>query len=390
MLYATVRNRKISVKKPTTIPCNGKNVDFLTLDLDEDWDGIVSILCTFCNDYLDTKKQKKTVIETEETVTVMDDETVLSTSTKTDKEVKFEDLTNGEVEKGNTVTTIDTKEEVVDGKNKKTTTKTTTTVSYVEVSEAASVKRGVLCFPGDVVKLPAECVKNVGQLSVWLTGYSTAVTLPDDVIADPENFEPDSTKVLTMATPDSFWELVENGEPDWTASETETADLYEEALKAVGNANAVAEKAEGIAEDLKNAKASGAFNGAPGRDGTNGRDGKDGKNGENGVTFVPNLSDDGWLRWTNDGDLQNPPTVNIKGKDGVSPDLEIGRFEDGDNKGVEITVTNLDGSFETYSVHDGKDGKTPQRGIDYGTEEDKKAIVDAVLVALPNLDEVSY
>lgn len=38
----------------------------------------------------------------------------------------------------------------------------------------------------------------------------------------------------------------------------------------------------------------------------------------------------------------------------------------------------------------GADGHTPQRGVDYWTAEDQKAIVDQVLAALPDGDEVSY
>lgn len=32
----------------------------------------------------------------------------------------------------------------------------------------------------------------------------------------------------------------------------------------------------------------------------------------------------------------------------------------------------------------------PEKGVDYWTEEDKQEIVDAVLKALPNGDEVTY
>lgn len=39
---------------------------------------------------------------------------------------------------------------------------------------------------------------------------------------------------------------------------------------------------------------------------------------------------------------------------------------------------------------DGADGKTPEKGVDYYTEEDKAEFVDAVLAALPNGDEVYY
>ena len=41
------------------------------------------------------------------------------------------------------------------------------------------------------------------------------------------------------------------------------------------------------------------------------------------------------------------------------------------------------------SLH-GEDGHTPEKGVDYYTEEDKTEIVNDVLAALPNGDEVSY
>ena len=84
--------------------------------------------------------------------------------------------------------------------------------------------------------------------------------------------------------------------------------------------------------------------------------------GENGATFIPSVSDEGVISWTNDKGLPNPKPVNIMGKPGV----------DG-----------IDGK-------DGKDGKTPQKGIDYYTEDDKSEMVQAVLSALPDCREVRY
>lgn len=39
-------------------------------------------------------------------------------------------------------------------------------------------------------------------------------------------------------------------------------------------------------------------------------------NTENGITFVPSVSEDGLLTWTNSGNLENPKPVNIKGDPG--------------------------------------------------------------------------
>lgn len=43
-----------------------------------------------------------------------------------------------------------------------------------------------------------------------------------------------------------------------------------------------------------------------------------------------------------------------------------------------------------FGIPAGADGKTPQKGVDYYTEADKEEIVQAVIAALPNGDEVSY
>lgn len=52
-----------------------------------------------------------------------------------------------------------------------------------------------------------------------------------------------------------------------------------------------------------------------GKDGTNGQNGSDGVNGKDGVTFTPSVDENANLSWTNNGGLENPPTVNI------APDL---------------------------------------------------------------------
>lgn len=51
--------------------------------------------------------------------------------------------------------------------------------------------------------------------------------------------------------------------------------------------------------------------------GRDGKDGKDGQDGKNGVTFYPDITgEECTLRWTNDGGLDNPTPVNLKGADG--------------------------------------------------------------------------
>jgi hypothetical protein len=48
------------------------------------------------------------------------------------------------------------------------------------------------------------------------------------------------------------------------------------------------------------------------------------------------------------------------------------------------------GEFNGKDGADGADGYTPIKGIDYYTEEDKEEMVNRVISALPNGDEVSY
>ena len=74
---------------------------------------------------------------------------------------------------------------------------------------------------------------------------------------------------------------------------------------------------------------------------------------ENGATFTPNVSADGTLSWTNDGELPNPAPVNIKGPKGDA-------------------------------------GHTPVKGTDYWTVADKQELVNSVLAALPTWTGGSY
>lgn len=56
--------------------------------------------------------------------------------------------------------------------------------------------------------------------------------------------------------------------------------------------------------------------------------------GKDGTTFIPNISEAGWLSWTNTGGLPNPKPVNLKGGQGD-------KGEKGD-KGDPYTLTAAD------------------------------------------------
>ncbi len=99
-------------------------------------------------------------------------------------------------------------------------------------------------------------------------------------------------------------------------------------------------------------------------------------NGEDGVTFIPRVSEDGVLSWTNDGGLPNPEPVNIKGKDGVDGKNGV------DGKDGYTPQKNVD-YFDGKDGKPGADGYTPVKGTDYWTEADKAEMVADVITALP-------
>ena len=64
-----------------------------------------------------------------------------------------------------------------------------------------------------------------------------------------------------------------------------------------------------------------------------------GAEGTNGATFTPYVSSSGELSWTNDGDKENPATVNIKGVKG--------------DRGDSGVTTPINGFFTMYVDEDG-------------------------------------
>lgn len=155
--------------------------------------------------------------------------------------------------------------------------------------------------------------------------------------------------------------------------------------------------------------------------------------GQNGATFIPSVSTDGVISWTNDRDLPNPGPVNIKGKkgdkgergerglqgiqgiqgergaDGAKGDkgdkgdrgeqgiqgIQGEKGEKGDKgeagkngengKDGYTPVKGVD-YFDGANGKDGKDGEdgyTPVKGKDYFTDADKEEMVNSVISALP-------
>ena len=89
-----------------------------------------------------------------------------------------------------------------------------------------------------------------------------------------------------------------------------------------------------------------------------------------GATFTPDVAENGDISWTNDGGLDNPQTVNIKGPIGITPDISIDATVDA-NVGVpEVKVTRL-GTAESPSFRlsfrnlRGKDAEIPSSLTDH-------------------------
>ena len=95
-----------------------------------------------------------------------------------------------------------------------------------------------------------------------------------------------------------------------------------------------------------------------------------GSSGDGGATFIPSVSADGVISWTNDKGLPNPKPVNIKGVKGDKGD----KGEAGEN--------GKDGA----NGKDGEDGYTPVKGKDYFTDADKAEMVSSVISQLPVYD----
>lgn len=91
-----------------------------------------------------------------------------------------------------------------------------------------------------------------------------------------------------------------------------------------------------------------------------------GSGGVNGTTFTPEVSEEGVLSWTNDGGLDNPEPVDIKGpegqpgENGISPTITTSPNADGD--GTIVTITDADGEQE-FEVLNGIDGEPGPQGI---------------------------
>jgi hypothetical protein len=106
--------------------------------------------------------------------------------------------------------------------------------------------------------------------------------------------------------------------------------------------------------------------------------------GANGITFTPAVDADGNLSWTNDGGLPNPPSANIKGKNGTS--VTVTSVSESEEDGGSNVVTFSDGMKLT--VKNGSNGHTPVKGVDYFTDAEKAEMVSEAAAAIPIGDYV--
>ena len=101
--------------------------------------------------------------------------------------------------------------------------------------------------------------------------------------------------------------------------------------------------------------------------------------GPSGATFIPSVSAEGIISWTNDKDLENPSPVDIKGPAG----------EKGDKGDQGIQGEQGPQGIQGETGPAGADGYTPVKGTDYWTAADKEEIINDVFAALPAAEEVS-
>ena len=115
--------------------------------------------------------------------------------------------------------------------------------------------------------------------------------------------------------------------------------------------------------------------------------------GEDGATFIPEISEEGILSWTNDKSLENPKPINIKGPVGAQGEKgETGPQGPQGPQGIQGEKGEIgkDGytpikGIDYFDGQPGKDGYTPIKGTDYFTESDKQEIAKkaAELVEAP-------
>ena len=110
--------------------------------------------------------------------------------------------------------------------------------------------------------------------------------------------------------------------------------------------------------------------------------GRQGDKGDTGATYTPlsvRKDHETTILWHNDKGMPNPDPAKII--HGVSPSVSVTET----STGHQINITDAAGTH-AFAVIDGKDGKTPVKGVDFGTAADKAVIVAEVKNDLPPVD----
>ena len=116
--------------------------------------------------------------------------------------------------------------------------------------------------------------------------------------------------------------------------------------------------------------------GAKGDPGIQGPKGEDGLKGDTGPYFTPTVSAEGIISWSNNGGLDNPVSVSIKGPQGDTgakgdPGIQGEQGPAGPNEITTETQTNLTGLLKG----NGTNVQLAEAGTDYATPDDAKAFV---------------
>ena len=124
-----------------------------------------------------------------------------------------------------------------------------------------------------------------------------------------------------------------------------------------------------------------------------------GEPGKDGITFIPHISSDYELSWENDGGLENPPSINLRGPKGdkgeqgeIGPQGEKGEQGEIGPQGEkgETGEQGLQGE-KGETGEQGPQGEKGEPGNDYVlTDADKQEIISAILAQLPVAEGVRF
>lgn len=96
--------------------------------------------------------------------------------------------------------------------------------------------------------------------------------------------------------------------------------------------------------------------------------------GADGATFIPSMTRDGVLTWTNNAGLANPMQVNLRGPEGISPRVAVSQIANGHR----VTITDAAGE-QSFDVLNGSGGSA---GVSSWNDLTDKPFGDVNLVPL--------